>query len=287
MLAFDNRGTGLSAKPPGPYTIEELADDAASVLDVARAGARRRLRALDGRLHRADARAAAARARAVARARRHGAGRARPRAAATRDARDLGCPSSGCRARRRSGRTFPTSFSPGWTDEHPRRVRTSGSRRGSILRRPPSAGCAQFEASRALQGLRRRGRADRRARARRPRRARPRHPGLERPTARRPHAARGARRASGPRPRADARSSLPPSPRSSATSSTASDPDYLGHVPVPGSECVPIRADCVGKRRGSAASANSSAVRASRGTPSSKRAAFASSAASSPRTYRP
>jgi 3-oxoadipate enol-lactonase len=32
VLAFDNRGTGLSAKPPGPYTIEELADDAASVL---------------------------------------------------------------------------------------------------------------------------------------------------------------------------------------------------------------------------------------------------------------
>jgi pimeloyl-ACP methyl ester carboxylesterase len=34
VLAFDNRGTGLSAKSPGPYTIEELADDAASVLDA-------------------------------------------------------------------------------------------------------------------------------------------------------------------------------------------------------------------------------------------------------------
>jgi pimeloyl-ACP methyl ester carboxylesterase len=34
VLAFDNRGTGLSTKPPGPYTIEELADDAASVLDA-------------------------------------------------------------------------------------------------------------------------------------------------------------------------------------------------------------------------------------------------------------
>jgi pimeloyl-ACP methyl ester carboxylesterase len=34
VLAFDNRGTGLSEKPPGPYTIEELADDAASVLDA-------------------------------------------------------------------------------------------------------------------------------------------------------------------------------------------------------------------------------------------------------------
>ena len=36
VLAFDNRGTGLSPKPPGPYTIEELADDAASVLDARR-----------------------------------------------------------------------------------------------------------------------------------------------------------------------------------------------------------------------------------------------------------
>ncbi len=34
VLAFDNRGTGLSAKPEGMYTIEELADDAASVLDA-------------------------------------------------------------------------------------------------------------------------------------------------------------------------------------------------------------------------------------------------------------
>ncbi len=34
VLAFDNRGTGLSDKPPGPYSMELLADDAASVLDA-------------------------------------------------------------------------------------------------------------------------------------------------------------------------------------------------------------------------------------------------------------
>jgi len=33
VIAFDNRGAGRSLKPPGPYSIELLAEDAASVLD--------------------------------------------------------------------------------------------------------------------------------------------------------------------------------------------------------------------------------------------------------------
>ena len=36
-VAVENRGTGRSPKPPGPYTIEELADDAAEALDGRRA----------------------------------------------------------------------------------------------------------------------------------------------------------------------------------------------------------------------------------------------------------
>jgi len=36
-IAVDNRGTGRSPKPPGPYSLEELADDAAEALEGRRA----------------------------------------------------------------------------------------------------------------------------------------------------------------------------------------------------------------------------------------------------------
>lgn len=36
VIAMDNRGTGRSEVPEGPYTIEQMADDCAAVLDAAR-----------------------------------------------------------------------------------------------------------------------------------------------------------------------------------------------------------------------------------------------------------
>ncbi len=35
VIAFDNRGVGRSGRPPGPYTMDQLADDAVAVLDAA------------------------------------------------------------------------------------------------------------------------------------------------------------------------------------------------------------------------------------------------------------
>lgn len=114
-IAIENRGTGRSPKPPGPYSIEELADDAAEALDGRRA-------------HVAGFSMGGYIAQTVAL--RHpqlveklvlvctGTGgrdylETPPETIATWEANADRTPAEFARA------TMPLSFRPGWTDEHP------------------------------------------------------------------------------------------------------------------------------------------------------------------------
>jgi 3-oxoadipate enol-lactonase len=118
VIAFDNRGAGRSDKPPGPYSIDELAADAARVLDErSLAGAGVVGLSLGGfvaqtlALSRPDLVG-----RLVLVATSPGGPGSFPQPTETSDAwadaRDLP-PEEFARA------TMPYSFAPGWTDAHP------------------------------------------------------------------------------------------------------------------------------------------------------------------------
>jgi pimeloyl-ACP methyl ester carboxylesterase len=117
VLSFDNRGTGLSSKPPGPYSIEQLADDAVSVLDD------RGLAAADVYGHSMGGFIALTLALRRPKLVRSlvlvgtGAGPGYdPMPAETVDAwrSVVGLPLEDA-----IRRTFPTGFSPGWIEQHP------------------------------------------------------------------------------------------------------------------------------------------------------------------------
>ncbi len=153
MLSFDNRGTGLSAKPAGPYTIEELADDAATVLDAR--GLERAdvfghsmggFIALTLALRRPDL------VRSLILV---GTGPGGPEhEPLPPETLETWLSVVGLPLEEAIRRTFPTSFAPGWMDEHPDEYE------GWLAARldpptPPECWWAQFEASRAYleQGL--------------------------------------------------------------------------------------------------------------------------------------
>ena len=218
VLAFDNRGTGLSAKPPGPYSIELIRRRRR--VRARRPGSRpgRCLRALHGRLYRAHARRSPARARALARARGYRPGRAEHELCRRRHSRS-GCRPPGCPARRRSAGRFRRR-SPRAGSTTIRTNTRSGSPHGSTHRRRLECWLAQVEAATATRRSASRwngstyrpssstGTRSHRARG-------------ERPLARCADAACGARRATEPGSRADARAARS-SERSSARSSTGS-----------------------------------------------------------------
>jgi pimeloyl-ACP methyl ester carboxylesterase len=145
VLAFDNRGTGLSEKPPGPYTIEELADDAASVLDARGLGradvygySMGGYIALTLALRRPDL----VRSLVLVSTGPGGPGHEQ----LPQETLDTWLSVRGLSPEEAIGRTFPTSFAPGWIDEHPYEyARWLAARLDPPT--PPECWWAQFEAT--------------------------------------------------------------------------------------------------------------------------------------------
>jgi pimeloyl-ACP methyl ester carboxylesterase len=117
-IAFDNRGAGRSAKPPGPYSIELLADDAAAVLDRLGAAPAHVLGLSMGgyvALTLALRRPELVRSLALAGTAAGGPG-SLPVPQPTRDA---WLAAAGLPPAEYARRTMHLSFAPGWTDVHP------------------------------------------------------------------------------------------------------------------------------------------------------------------------
>jgi 3-oxoadipate enol-lactonase len=116
-IAFDTRGTGLSPVPDEPYGIDELADDAAEVLD----GRRARLVGLSMggyvALTLALARPELVRSLVLV-----GTGAGGPdRVPRPQDVRDAYAAAIGLPFDEYGRRTMPLTFSPGWTERNPER----------------------------------------------------------------------------------------------------------------------------------------------------------------------
>jgi 3-oxoadipate enol-lactonase len=145
VIAFDNRGAGRSSKPPGPYSIEEMADDAAEVLTAHATEPAHVLGLSMGgyiALTLALRRPQLVRSLVLAGTSAGGAD-ATPIPDATREA---WLAAAGLPPAEYARRTMPLSFAPGWTDEHPEDYEALLAARLEHPT-PPEAWRAQYEAA--------------------------------------------------------------------------------------------------------------------------------------------
>jgi pimeloyl-ACP methyl ester carboxylesterase len=115
VIAFDNRGTGRSPKTPGPYSIEQLADDAAAVLDGRRADVLGH--SMGGYVAQTLALRHPQLVRSLVLA---GTGPGKPtHTPIPQETVDAWLAASGLPPEEYARQTMHLSFSPGWADEHP------------------------------------------------------------------------------------------------------------------------------------------------------------------------
>jgi 3-oxoadipate enol-lactonase len=145
VLAFDNRGTGLSPKPSGPYSMELLADDAASVLDargIAQADVYGHSMGGFIALTLALRRPELVRSLVLV-----GTGPGGPdHVPLPRETLDVWMSVAGLPPEQAVRRTLPTAFPPGWTEAHPEEFEQWLAARVHPPT-PPECWWAQFNAS--------------------------------------------------------------------------------------------------------------------------------------------
>ena len=144
VITFDNRGTGRSAKPVGPYSIAMLADDTAGVLRaLGIAQAHVVGHSMGGYITQTLALRHASLVRSVCLVGTSPGGpQAQPFPAETAAAWQA---AAGLPPEQYARRTMPLSFAPGWTDTHPVEFEQYLQRR---LQYPTPPGCwlAQYQA---------------------------------------------------------------------------------------------------------------------------------------------
>ena len=144
ITAFDNRGTGRSDKPAGPYSIEMLADDVAALMRFLKLDTAHVLgHSMGGYIAQTFALRHPERLRSLILV---GTGPGGPGAEAIPEETQKAWESArSLSPQDYARRTMPTSFAPGWTDAHPKEFESILARRLEFPT-PPASWLAQYDA---------------------------------------------------------------------------------------------------------------------------------------------